>query len=86
MCPLVPWLPCLGIFVNSYMIASLKEMGIIFHELLYGSFLVLYCTYFMDLKNSNLNFQKFAPKLDPLLNDQKMMNKPHKSVQHSNNK
>ena len=56
LCPLCPYFPCLGIFVNSYMIASLKweSFARVIIWFIFGFTLYL----FYGSKNSNLNYLK----------------------------
>ena len=70
LCPLVPWSSCLGIFVNSYKIASLKwdSFARVVIWFIFGFTLYIFCR----SKNSNLNFQKFASNQEQLLKDHKM--------------
>lgn len=83
LCPLCPYLPCLGIFVNSYMIASLKWESFARVIIWFVIGVTLYIFY--GSKNSNLNYQKIIQAQEALLDDQKMKQQ-NKSIQTNQDK
>ena len=82
LCPLCPYLPCLGILVNGYMLASLKweSFARVIIWFIFGFTLYL----FYGSKNSNLNYLQFlSGKHEKLLNDDqtKIEKKINESIQ-----